>query len=146
MLTLMSWRVRDVLMLATVLVLLLAGCAIAGQQDRLLIFGTENFSDQPFSMHARELSFPLPGADGGSLIEPCAAGYTQMRLRPPFEVRVGPGSLEETGDGSGLPVTMTDADFPEDGAAWWIVIQRDGAVAIRPVAEAEDPNNPRILC
>jgi hypothetical protein len=132
---------------AAVLGLLLAGCGIAGQHsDRLLIFGEENFSDQPYSRHARELSFPLPGAAAGSLLPPCQATYSELRLRPPFEVRVGPGRLEDTGDGSDLPVILTDADFPEDGTAWWIVIERDGAVAIRPVAEGEEPNDPRMLC
>lgn len=132
---------------AVALALLVAGCGAAGEEaDRLLVFGQQNFSDQPYSLHARELSFPIPGSAGASLLEPCQAGYLEMRLRPPFEVRVGPGSIEQTGDGSGLPVILTDADFPNDGAAWWITVERDGTVRLRPVAEGEDPTDARSLC
>lgn len=132
---------------AAILGLLLVGCGAVGDSgDRLIAFGLKNFSDLPYSLYARELSFPIPGATGASLLEPCQASYLEMRLRPPFEVRLGPGSLEQTGDGSALPLTMTHADFSDGRTAWWITVERGGAVALRPVADGEDPRETGQLC
>ena len=121
-------RLRRALVPAIGLVLTVAGCGPLGRQEPLsVILVTHNFSGQPFSLHAHEtpLLF-LRGRGTSSLVDACSSAQGFQELRPPFDVRFGPGRLEDTGDGSGVPVILTDADFIDPDIAWIITVDAEG--------------------
>ena len=129
-----NWRVLGAI---AGCVWVLTACGQGGGEVDLR-FAYENHSNQAYSLRVERFL-----GSSGSRLGACESGTSAGLVSLPFQVKLGPGGLEQT-EGADLPLLFNSGSIPPMGdAGFMLTIEADGEVRLEPL---EEPINPRFLC